>query len=240
MRNSSSQRPWLIVLAFVLAVSVTGPAQTAPAPSSSSDPQELRDMHWAFVQRLREVLAPLNRSYIAALQKVETELAQAGDYERAIEAREERRRVAKALVDASIKQRPVDPVAPPVDPVPPATQKVTFAATSASPGGGATAAGGLATLAARDASLSWKLPSPMPGLFNVSIECASPGPATFWVRESFFRLRGAADTGDAMEVIELGALKITDEADIITLQALDIPAGGLRVKSLTFTSPQDE
>ena len=80
----------------------------------------------------------------------------------------------------------------------------------------------------------------MPGLFNVSIECASLGPATFWVRESFFRLRGAADTGDALKVIELGALKVTDEADVITLQALDVPAGGLRVKSVTFTSAQDD
>ena len=205
-----------------------------------ANPAELRSLHQNFVQKLRETLAPLNRSYIAALQKVERELALAGDFEGAIAAREERRKIAALLVEATIGTPPdkADPVPPPdggVTPLPPPAEAISFSAGDALPAGGATVTDGLATLTRPQASLTWKLSKAMPGGFEVAVEYTSSGPASFWFKESFFRLRGELEASQTFKTQKIGTLKITSEAETLTIQAIEVPGEGLSIKSLLLT-----
>ena len=207
-----------------------GSEQIQPAPP------ELVKRRTAFTNSLRKLLLPLNRSYITALKKTERELALAGDYEGAIDAREERLLMSRILV-ASTTEIPIPsegeaPVPAPA-PVEPATV-FSLKVSEAVPSEGVSVVGKGATINAADDSLTWKLLQPMPGGFDVSVTYSSSGDASFWIRENFFRLKGEVGEGKS-RTIKLGTLKITEDAEAISLVAIDIPADGLVIESLTFT-----
>jgi hypothetical protein len=227
---------------LVFATTAVAGTLTAQSPedegseNAQPDPPELVKRRAAFTSSLRKLLLPLNRSYITALKKTERELALAGDYEGAIEARSERQRMTEILV-ASTTEAPTvpdggtpTPTPVPVDP----TTVFSLKASEAVPSEGVSAIGSGATINATDDSLTWKLLQPIPGGFDVSITYTSSGDASFWIRENFFRLKGEVSEGKS-NTVKLGTLKITEDAESITLLAIDIPASGLVVESLTIT-----
>ncbi len=206
--------------------------------AAQEPPTELADAGAAFRAKLQERLETLNRSYVAALQKVESELAAAGDYDGAIAARQERIAVGEQIVAAALREQAPRREPPPTAAMP-AAEPIVFEAEAALLGGTAARAGAGARLADSGSSLSWKLPGPMPGHYDVAIAYRADAAATVWVRERFFRLKGELPAGADAPPLPIGALKLTADADAIAVTPLELPPGGITVQQLTLTPRAD-
>lgn len=213
-------------------------ADFSSGQTGTAAPRELATARAAFKAKLNERLSPLNRSYVAALRKTEKELASAGDYDGAIAARDERRAVEQMIIDASIREE-IDPPTSPIPTPVSGSKPVVFAAAKAIPGGGATVSEGRGKMTGADGSLTWKLAAPIPGGHDVSVTYTCASTATFWVRENFFRLKGTVAAAESWKTVTLGQLKVTADADSITITGIDIPAEGLVFKEITLTANAD-
>lgn len=218
-------------------------AQNQGEPATEQLPAELLSAQRELASALQSVLAPLNKSYALALRKAERELALAGDYEGAIAARNERIAIEELVVAASLSTSddatktttaatvPAGTPTPSVSP-----ESNVFDAKDATSGVNTTATPDSTRLTATDASLIWKFSTPTARGFSVSVIYSSEGPASFWVRENFFRLKGEVEsTSGVWKTVDLGVLKVTSEAEALSLIAIETPADGFAVKQLILT-----
>lgn len=218
-------------------------AQDPIEPIIEELPAELRSAERELAVALQAVLAPLNKSYVLALRKAERELALAGDYEGAIAARNERIAIEEMVVAASLgaddtAAKATTAAATPVEPATDATSpdSITFDAKDASKGANTTATPDSTRLTAADASMAWKFSTPTARGFSVSVTYSSEGAASFWVRENFFRLKGEVEsTSGVWKTVALGVLKVTSEAEALSLIAIETPPDGFAIKKLILT-----
>ncbi len=229
----------LVAAALLAALCGSANADTTTAETRAVPP-ELTQRRAQLASSLRKLLEPLNRSYISALRKAERELAIAGDYEAAIAARNERQAIAKILIESKVDglNEPATDSALPDAPATELTGSFTLKANATKASEGVTVIAKGATVNAAGDTLSWKIPKQISGGFDVSITYSSTGTASFWIRESFFRLKGEVAAGRSVTA-KLGTLKITTAAKTITLDAIDIPAEGIFIEALIFTESPD-
>lgn len=239
MRFPARHSPLVATLLIALA-----PSSFAQSETTAKSPT-LAQLKGKFLQEMRKEIAPAGIQYVEELRKLERKFAQAGEFEAAIAARDERAAVVKFLNakgPAVVATDPNTTTDPAVGAAAPEPGRLHFADTAANISGGAIFGDDGLQLSVVKATASWKLGEFEPGGYEIIVNYTSAAATGVQAKESFFRLSGELpSTGGARKSESIGTLKITGGSDTVSLTNTGDDEGSkLIIHSIDLISAKDQ
>lgn len=212
-----------LVLAFAFVFA--GAALSVPAAEARlGDPgasQEIASLRIGFERRLIEASLKPVKDQITALSALEKQFAEARDYDAAITAREERKRLQNELnrLDKELLLLQTRELAVKVSALP---ERIKLPLDAAVLTGVRREGGAITGWSKIGASASWKLPVLPPGGYEVMLRyrCGAAEGGTLLIKETRFTLSTSIETTlKGPEERNAGTLKISEGASTLTLAA---------------------